>query len=558
MAGRHRPRRGAGQLTLAIAGASVLVLGVGILVKTVAADADGCSAATGTRLVVAADPAIAPAIIEIAAAWEQTAADQVGSCVTVEVQPKDSAEMANGLGTYAGGTVDIGAKPVPTPTEADLPGAWIPDSSAWIGRVRAVDRNAFETQQSSVAISPVVVGMPEAAARQLGGGALDAQAMAGILSSGQLKLGMTDPRRDTASLIGAMLLKDVVVTQDSDLPKLVGAYRLRVNTDRSYADGKELFAGFAQGLGAAPLSEQSVIAYNATNPPVKVAAVPLAVQPTLDFPYAVLSVKSRQVKAAADAFQSALTGETYADILARHGLRTPSGTAGPGFTVGHGVTAAKAHVQPVTDMTSVRTALSIWVAAKTPSRVITLADITASMNTPLNAAGKTRLDLLKESATYGLNLFTSDSQLALWGFAGPGAQPLVGMGTLDKAQRDRLDQTMHAAHTAATDDCPLFEALVAAYKEMKASYDPERSNTIVVFTDGHSNLRDGLTLAKVKLELEGLADVARPIRVVLIGIGTSQGDLGELTEIARITGGGAFPLTDARQLDQIFLKALLA
>jgi Bacterial extracellular solute-binding protein/von Willebrand factor type A domain len=556
MTGRHRPRRGPGQLTLAVAGATVLLLGLGILVKTVTADADGCGTSTGTRLVIAADPAIAPALIEIANSWQQTAAKSVTSCVSVEVQPRSSAEMANGLGTYSGGTVDIGTGPVPTPTEADLPAVWIPDSIAWLGRVRAIDRDAFELTTPSVAISPVVVAMPEAAARRLGGTTLNAQAMAAILADGKIKLGMTDPRRDTASLAGAILLKDVVVTQESDLPKLVGAYRLRVNTDKAYATTKDLFAGFATGLGAAPVSEQSVIQYNAGNPPVKAAAVPLAVEPTLDFPYAIVSSKAPKVKEAAEAFRSALTGEAYADVLGRHGLRTPSGTAGPGFTVGHGVTAEKAHVQPVTDMTSVRTALSIWVAAKTPSRVITLADVTSSMNQPLNATGKTRLDLMKEAATHGLTLFTADSQLALWAFAGPGVQPMVPMATLDKTQRQKLDQTMQVAHTAPTDLCPLFEALLSAYKEMKASYDPERSNTIVVFTDGRSNLPGGLTLAKVKRELEALTDVARPIRVVLLGVGGA--DLTELTQIAEITGGGAFPLTDARQLDGIFLKALLA
>lgn len=556
MVGRHRPRRGTGQWTLAIAGASVLVLGLGILVKTVAADADGCSSSTGTRLVVAADPAIAPALTEIAHRWEAAATGDDVSCVLVDVQSKSSAEMANGLGTFAGGTVDIGAKPAPTPSEADLPAVWIPDSSAWVGRVRAVDRNAFTTDLASVAISPIVVAMPEAAARQLGGATLNAQAVGGMLAQGKVKMGMTDPRRDSAGLIGAMLLKDVVVTADSDLPKLVGAYRLRVNTDRGYADTKDLFAGFAKGLGAAPVSEQSVISYNASNPPVRVAAVPLAVEPTLDFPYAVLSAKAPEVKEAAAKFRAALAGEDYADVLARHGLRTPSGVAGPGFTVGHGVTAEKAHVQPVTDMASVRTTLGIWVAARTPSRIIALADVTSSMNTPVDATGKTRLQLLKESTTHGLGLFTSDSELALWGYAGPGAQPLVPMGELTAAQRNKLDQTMQQSHTAATDECPLFEALLQAYKEMKNSYDPERSNTIVVFTDGRSNRVGGLTLDKVKLELESLADVARPIRVVLIGLGPA--DIGQLSEIAKITGGGAFPLTDPKQLDAIFLKALLA
>jgi Ca-activated chloride channel homolog len=554
MVGRHRPRRGAGHWTLAVAGATVLLLGAGLLIKTVTADADGCSAA-GTHLVVATDPAIAPAISEIADRWQRTGTKAEGRCVQIEVQAKDSANVASQMGTFAGGSVDIGATPQPTPAEEDLPGVWIPDSSAWLGRVRAVDRNAFEGTGMSVAISPVVVGMPEAVARQLGSAApLTAQSMIGLLAQGKVKLGMADPRRDSASLVGAMLLKDVVVTSDKDLPTLVGVYRLKVNVDKSYADTSALLAGFADGLGAAPMSEQAVIRYNATNPKVVAAAVPLAVQPTLDFPFAVLSAKSREIKNAAAAFRSALSGDAYVDILAKYGLRTRSGAAGPGFVVGHGVTAIAAHVQPVTDMTSVRTTLTIWVAAKTPSHVISLVDATASMNTPLGAS--TRIALLKSAAHYGLDLFTSDSQIALWAFAGKGPTELVPMGTLNAQQRARLDGTMQAAHALPTDDCPLFESIIAAYKAIQDKYDPERSNTVVVITDGRSNLKDGLTLSKVKRELENLSDVARPIRVILMGIGPDA-DIGELQQIAAITGGGAFPLSAPDQLDDIFLKALL-
>jgi len=161
------------------------------------------------------------------------------------------------------------------------------------------------------------------------------------------------------------------------------------------------------------------------------------------------------------------------------------------------------------------------------------------------------------STHYGLDLFTSDSQLALWGFAGPGYKELVPMGTLNAAQRAKLDGTMTSAKASPTDVCPLFESLLAAYKIMKENFDPERSNTIVVFTDGKSNVPDGLTLTKVKRELETLADVAHPIRVVLLGIGPAA-DLEQLKEIAEITGGGAFALTDPRQLSGIFLQALLA
>ena len=554
MVGRHRPRRGAGQWTLAVAGATVLLLGAGILIKTVTADADGCSA-EGTRLVIATDPAITPALTEIAERWQRNGATAAGRCVRIDVQSKDSATMASELGTFAGGAVDVGASPRPTPAEEDLPGVWIPDSSAWLGRVRAVDRNAFEGQGTSVALSPVVVAMPEAAARQLGGaGPLTAQAVIGLLGQGKVKLGMVDPRRDSASLVGAMLLKDVVVTSDDKLPLLVGAYRQYVNVGKSYADTNALFAGFAQGLGGAPVSEQAVIRYNAANPKVIAAAVPLAVEPTLDFPYTVLTAKSREVKNAAETFRSALAGDAYADILAKYGLRTPSGAAGPGFTVGHGVTANRAHVQPVTDMASVRTTLTIWVAAKTPSHVIALADATSSMSKPLGAT--TRVGLLKAATRFGLDLFTSDSEIALWAYAGRGPSELVPMGTLNAQQRARLDGTMQAAAPSVTDDCPLFESIIAAYKAIQAEYDPERSNTVVVFTDGRSNLKDGLTLSKVKRELENLSDVARPIRVILMGIGPDA-DIAELQEIAAITGGGAFPLSSPEQLSMIFLKALL-
>lgn len=539
-----------------MAGATVLLLGAGILVKTVTADADGCSS-EGTRLVVAADPAIAPAITEIAERWQRTAgAKSAGRCVTVDVQAKQSADLASQLGIFAGGSVDVGSSAQPTPSEDDLPGVWIPDSSSWLGRVRAVDRNAFEGVSSSVAISPVVVAMPEAAARQLASaGPLSAQAvLATMKTNPSFRLGLVDPRRDTASLVGAMLLKDVVVTSEDKLPLLVGAYRQFVNVNKSYPDTASLLNGFADGLGAAPVSEQAVIRYNATSPKVTAAAVPLAVEPTLDFPYTVLTAKPREVKNAADVFRSALTSDAYADILAKYGLRTASGAAGPGFATGHGVTAAPVHVQPVTDMTSVRTTLTIWVAAKTPSHVIALADATSSMSKALGNA--TRLDLLKAATHFGLDLFTSDSEIALWAYAGRGPTEVVPMATLNAAQRNRLDQTMQASHPTATDDCPLFESIIAAYKAIQDKYDPERSNTIVVFTDGKSNLKDGLTLSKVKRELENLSDVARPIRVILMGIGP-QADIGELQEIANITGGGAFQLTQPQQLSMIFLKALL-
>lgn len=45
--------------------------------------------------------------------------------------------------------------------------------------------------------------------------------------------------------------------------------------------------------------------------------------------------------------------------------------------------------------------------------------------------------------------------------------------------------------------------------------------------------------------------------MILLGIGPAA-DLGELQQVAAITGGGAYQLSQPQQLAQIFLKALLA
>ncbi|MBB5870892.1 3',5'-cyclic AMP phosphodiesterase CpdA [Allocatelliglobosispora scoriae] len=560
MSGRHRPSRGRATAPLAVLSAASILIIAGFVVKTVTADAGGCGSSNGIRLTVATDPAVAPAITEIAQQWMHTDPEVNGNCISVDVLPRHSADIANSLGTYSGGSVDVAATPAPTPSDADLPTVWIPDSTAWLGRVRAINRDAFDSETPSVALSPVVVAMPEAIARALPQsmlqGGLSAQAVASLLAEGKVKLGMTEPRRDTASLVGAMLLRDVVVTSEAKLPELVGTYRKGVQGP--LADTAAVFDAFAKGLGAAPMSEQAIIAHNAGNPAVPVAALPLAVSPTLDYPFATLAGRSRELQMAAAKLRAALIAPDAVGPLARRGFRTPAGDAGPGFMVGHGVTTATAHVQPVIDMTKITGTLGVWVAAKTSSRIYALVDATSSMNRTMSAGGHTdvRIDVLRKTATYGLGLFTNESQMALWAFAGRGPRELVTMGKLGADQRADLKAAVDAAEPASTDVCPLFESLVAAYKAMKDGYDASLSNTIVVFTDGKSSVPSGLTMETVRRQLENLTDITKPIRVILLGIGPDA-DLGQLEELAKITGGAAFRVSDPTQLNAIFLKALL-
>lgn len=564
MSGRHRPSGLFGsravRLPLIIIGALSLV-GLGMVVlRAVNADADGCSA-NGVKLAVVADPAIAPAISDIAAAWTATHPTVEGECVRVDVTAKPSHEMSASLGTWAGGLIDVASKPVPTPSDADLPLVWIPESSYWLGRVRAVDREMFDANTvTSIASSPVVLALPEEVAR-----AMEKQVAQGVDAAlisklaldpkgPTLKLGLVEPRRDTAGMVGAMVLSDAVVASQKDLPKLVKVYRSLAGV---FPDTEAAWKAMAdQTVNGIPVSEQALLAYNAGGKATPVAAVPLSDAPTLDFPYAVRARQPVKIAAAAAAFRNALASGQYKPIFARHQLRAADGTASSGFPTGHGVTTAAIHVQGLTDMNKVKGALTVWNAARTPSRIVAMVDATQSMGSLLGT--KTRMDVMREAAITGLALFTEDSQLGLWAFAGPGHKnlvPLDKVGPANSPQRQKLTVAMTQAAPSPTDICPLYQSIVAGYKELLNGYNPQLRNTMVVFTDGQDS--SGVELRAVQKQLELLADVTRPIRVVLLGIGPDI-DMEQLRGIAETTGGAAFQVSSPEEMQSIFLQALLS
>lgn len=562
MSGRHRParllRKRAMRTPFVLIAALSLIAAGSVILRTVAADAGGCSGSSGIKLAVAADPAIAPAINEIATAWGATRPTVNGDCVRVEVAPKPSYAMADNLATWSGGWVDVAAAPAPTPADSELAPVWIPDSSYWVERVAEVDRELFEGESTSIASSPVVLAVPETLARemadQLPQGRLDSATISklalGPANKSPLKIGMVEPRRDTAGMVGAMVISDAVVAAPKDLPRLVLSYR---NVAALVNDAPALWESFGRGVTGAPVSEQAVLAYNTSNAASPMAAVPIADAPTLDYPFVLRSGQSRAIGAAANAFRAALTRPQYQNMLARHRLRLPDGSAAPGFPTGHGVTTARAHVQPLQDIAKVASTTRIWVAARTPSRVLAMVDATVSMRNLLGT--RTRVQVMREAATLGLGLFTDASEVGLWAFAGSGHQELAPLAPLSKpGQREALVAKMNAADPAPTDVTPLYETIKAGYEELLDNYQPNLRNTLVVFTDGRDN--SGAALRQLQRDLEVLADVTRYIHVVLLGIGPEV-SVDELKAIAETTGGSAFQVNSPEEMQLIFLQALL-
>ena len=558
MSGRHRPRgplgRGGTRLPLALSGVAVLVAVAVITVRIVAADAAGCNGKLA--LSVVATPEIAPVIEEVGASWTATKPRVNGQCIELSVDSAPAAVVASRLTVYAGRAIDVAAKPEPTPSEESLPTVWVPDSTAWLTRVQTVDRSAFDPGARAIASSPVVVAMPEAAARQVGWPArgLQVSTLKPILSAGGLHLGIAEPRRETASLAATMVLGEALATSDEDLPQLVKTFRSVVQLSST----AELLRSFGPRVTAGPASEQAVLAYNAGNPPLKLVPVPFEpAAPRLDYPFAIRAGLPREAAQAAVLFRTALLDKAAQELLARRAFRGPDGDVGAGFPVA-GTSRSTIAGPAVNDRAKVQYALGMWAAANSPSRTLAMFDVTSSMGQtmPTQKGPRTRAQVMAEAAQTGLQLFTADSHVGMWAFSAQHVEVLP-IDALSAERTALFNARMATATPGPTNASPLYDTLLAAYKVMKDGYDPTRPNIIVVLTDGGDSSAGGLRLEKFKVELQQLADATKPIRVVLIGVGVDAAGEADLRSIADAVGGGYFKLETPEQIQTIFLKALL-
>jgi Ca-activated chloride channel family protein len=84
-----------------------------------------------------------------------------------------------------------------------------------------------------------------------------------------------------------------------------------------------------------------------------------------------------------------------------------------------------------------------------------------------------------------------------------------------------------------------------------------RVNSVILFTDGVNENPGGLSRGKLVSELKRVRDPERPVRMVIIGIGTGV-DRDELKAITNASGpsGGVFVAEDPAKINEIFLQAI--
>jgi Ca-activated chloride channel homolog len=543
---------------------------------------DGCSGQM--RLTVAAAPEIAPAVQQAAAQWIKDGANVNGTCVAVSVSGiNPGTEAAAVAREHKVALLGLGA----APASVTVPDVWIPDSTTWLMRLKSQATGFQPTDGTSIAESPIVVGMPQPLAQQAFQWPDKKVGWKDLLdkmtSSTTVRTGIVDPNRDAAGLAGLLALGSVAGADRAGQQKAVGALRALALGSSSIRE--DLLAKFpraadandiASSLGAAPMSEEDVVAYNAQKPPVELAALYLEpTPPALDYPYLVMPEVDLQRSTAASGLRQVLQKTEFKTTLAQVGLRGPNGTIGAGFKLPVGAPAASPPASASAaaggsdggtaaaglDSGAINQTLGRWAAVTVPGRVLAVFDVSGSMLTKVPTAGnKTRAEVTQGAAAQGLELFDDQWSVGMWLFSTDmvGTRPWVQkVPILPLSSGRSLLQAAIPQITPKRDgDTGLYDTALAAYEAVQKGWQPGRVNSVLLFTDGQNENPGGLTRDDLIAKLKKIKDPNRPVRMVIIGIGNSV-DRGELESITAATdAGGVFIAPDPAKIGEIFLEAI--
>jgi Ca-activated chloride channel family protein len=537
------------------------------------------------RATIVSSPGMAPLLQGLATQWSQTGPAVGGICAGVEVTGRDSALMAQALGT------DWDEK-----SNGPRPDVWVPDSTAWVRRAStaAIAERMMPDMQPSLARTPTVIAMPKPMAEALGwpDAKVSWQDLINKYAAspdgwkklnkpwGQFKFGMTDPLKSTAGLLALMAILDqnddgeVTAEEQASVVKLKQVRA--VYTDDTGQIFAELKKADAQGADAAlrylsafPALEQDILAYNQANPHVPLVALyPTNGSGDADHPYLVLNAPgaSRQRQDVARAFLAYARGPDGRKVFLAKGFRDSNRAPGAALTEVNGfaprvVTLPRAVLLPE----SVQQTMDTWTALTRSSNVLLVLDVSGSMKTPVPGTSKTRLALAKEAATSAVSLFGDETAAGLWIFSTKqdGARDyrqLVPLGKLTEevGGRTRKDAMLAAIdRLTATGDTALYDTIAAAQQAVLDNFRRGATNLVVLLTDGkNDNPAGGLTLDQLRTKLaQTSADPAHRVPIVTVGYG-EDADFAILQEISRITGAQSYSSKTSFDINQVLLTAI--
>jgi Ca-activated chloride channel homolog len=567
------------RLRVVWAGLAVVVAG-GLVATTLAVTSTSASGACTGQLMtinIVAVPSVADVLKGLADQWTATKPAVAGQCVGANVTPKAPSQMAEALGPAWDPARD-GARPT----------VWIPDSSLWLSVAGSRPDAAamLPKQPASIASSPLVLAVREGMAQALGWpqrplgwtdvfGAMTQPHVwqqAGHPEYAALRVGLTDPGTSTAGLASVVALLDQNATGTVSDAQLVASLGLAQVIGGVTAETSDYFAAQStpkSTIGAFPVLERDLAEYD-TGPGANDPMVPI--YPTqapivADYPYTVLRASwvDQTANATAEQFQRYLLGSAGQDALAAQALRGPDRTVrdARALPAASGFRAAIPVPRAIPDAQALSQIVIVWTSLQRATNLVAVLDTSGSMTTPVEGAGKTRMQLLQQTATAGFNLLTNTTNIGLWDFSlrtGTTSEyrqivpygPITGaVGPVSRKQAliAAVNQLMANGLT------PLYDTVYAAFHEAQKHWQPNSTNAVLLITDGANELGGkGLTLADLISRLGQEQRPDAPVQVISIAVGP-QADVASLQQISQATGGRTFVARDPAQAIQTLVLA---
>jgi hypothetical protein len=566
--GRYRPERKR-RLNTVLLTLLAAVIAAGVLValgqRTISAKPT-CAGQTSTAH-VAVSSEIEPVLQRLAAFFNSEHRQVDGRCAAIAVHAAPASTVATAL---AHGTQ---AKLKP---QAD---AWIPDSSLWLDVARGSPGAGKLVRPTGLVLAetPLVIAMPRPVAAHMpifgtsvGWQILLPQAAGGPSRNLGLNVQFPDPTRSAAGLAGLIEIKRIFgygrAARGAMATFALNVQVVPPETAAGSLPSLETFARPSAGSEAAPLtltSEQAVVAFDRSHPDEPLAVrYPAQGTHQLSYPY-VLTTTNRVTLAVAKAFEAVLRSD-YASAYVRYaGFRTSTGAAAT-WPSSYGLTSAMPRLLTDPGPSQAGKELHAWHVLGLGSRFLAINDISAAMATPVTPGGPTLEQVLGRTSAAGMKRFPDSTQMGLWVFAShlSGALPyreLVPMGPLPGqfgviTRRQAIQHLAATGKTAAHAPAALYGTLLAAYKQMVATYQPQYVNDIIVLTAGVENDPSDISAATLLRNLRAMVNPSRPVEILMVVFGVPK-DLGDLQQIAKVTNGKVWPVTSAAQIPQIFYRA---
>jgi len=468
-----------------------------------------------------------------------------GVCAVAEVTAQEPLQTVGDLGALE---------------DDDLPAVWVPDSSLWPARLPDVPMK----DGGSLASSPVVLATGRAVAEELGW-TEEPPAWGEALASGR-PLIVPDLATSAEGLAALSAVRTSLGgSEKADNAVVRAVLAAERGPDLSVADALALAGGNAADAPLVPVSEQEVYVTNQdAGGSGLVAVYPSDGSPSLDYPVLRVGSPSGEDAAATDAVVEALTSGTARTAALDAGFRDADGAAPPSAGKVTG-TRADAPAALELDPAAVASLVARLTSLAAPSRIVTVFDVSTSMEAPVGDG--TRATLARDAARATLTLVPDEFALGLWAFAYrlDGDRDWVelvptrelGAAVEGGTQRDVLDEQLQTIPGRLTPGgTGLYDTTLAAVRAAREDYDPTAVNSVLMVTDGTNDDDEGsLPLERLLSVLRSEADPKRPVKVIGVALGPDA-DLAALEQIAEVTAGAAYSAVDPADLQTVLFDAL--